>query len=581
MDSTTEFAQLQLRFVDQTQRRYEVIRPLVLFADRPATQRAQETGTHPDTVRTLHRRFRQQGMVGLLPGDIEVRRHARPGTIPDDVRQEIDRLKALYSGFPYRELARIIFCQCAYPLDDKTAKLLWEQSPVPTQQQLELWTYHTYPDRYQARLQVVKLYYQGWDKLSISRFLQVSRPTVDPWIARFEAEHFAGLMDKKRGPKGPPRKVWFPRMVQVYHLQKGHPDAGEFRIWSLLAQPDISVRTVGRIMALNQLVYDDIPHVPKPGPKPLPQRHPYKAQYRHEYWCIEGRQMDCALDGVKWWSLLILEGYSRTILAGAMAPTETTWAALMVLYTACVRYGAPTYLVSDSGGAYTSDMFEAVCTRLEIDHKTIVSTQGQSYLNWIETHLDIQRRLSDYQFSLARTPSDLEQRHQAFIQLYNTTAHQGLLADQRLPPIPVEILGEAQGRRYPQEVLTEQFAYALFPRTTNRYGCVTLHSYHFYVESGVPQTQVLLWVYDEHLRAVLDNVVLAAYHCRYDGRARKVRDIHDGVFYPTRFASPQGALIPLTPQESLVIYRPPTQRRRTRQALATRQLVLFELVRTG
>jgi len=39
--------------------------------DRPATQRAQETGTHHDTVRTLHRRFRQQGMLGLLPGNIE------------------------------------------------------------------------------------------------------------------------------------------------------------------------------------------------------------------------------------------------------------------------------------------------------------------------------------------------------------------------------------------------------------------------------------------------------------------------------------------------------------------------------
>ena len=52
-----------------------------------------------------------------------------------------------------------------------------------------------------------------------------------------------------------------------------------------------------------------------------PQPHPYKAQYRHEYWFIDGRQMDFALDGVKWWSILILEGYSRTILAGAIAPT--------------------------------------------------------------------------------------------------------------------------------------------------------------------------------------------------------------------------------------------------------------------
>ena len=377
MDSATACAQLQLRLVEQTQWRYEVIRPLVLFADRTAAQRAQETAPHPATVRTLHRRFRQQGMVGLLPSDVEVIQRGRAGAVPDDVRQEIDRLKALYSGFHYRELARLIFCKCAYPLDDKPAKLLWQQSPVPTQQQLELWTYQTHPDRYQARLQVIKLSYQGWDKLSISRFLQGSRPTVDPWIRRFEAEHFAGLMDKKRGPKAPPRKIWFPRMVQVYHLQKAHPDAGEFRIWSLLGQPDISVRTVGRIMALNKLVYDDIPHVPQRGRKAPPQPHPCKAQYRHEYWFIDGRQMDFALDGVKWWSILILEGDSRTILAGAMAPTEATWAALMVLSTVCLRYGAPTSLVSDSGGAYTSDACEAVCTRLEIDHKTIVSTQGQ------------------------------------------------------------------------------------------------------------------------------------------------------------------------------------------------------------
>src|SRR5207302_8537860 len=93
----------------------------------------------------------------------------------------------------------------------------------------------------------------------------------------------AGLIDKKRGPKEPPRKVWLPRMVQVYHLQKAHPDAGEFRIWSLLAQPDISARTVGRIMALHKLVYDDIPHVPQRGHKPPPQPHPYKAQYRVVY----------------------------------------------------------------------------------------------------------------------------------------------------------------------------------------------------------------------------------------------------------------------------------------------------------
>jgi transposase len=194
-----------------------------------------------------------------------------------------------------------------------------------------LGNYHTHPDRSQARLQVVKLSYQGWEKRRISQWLHVSRPTVNAWMARFEAAHVAGLRDRTRGPKEPPRKVWLPRMVQVYHLQKAHPDAGACRIWSLLAQPDISVRTVGRIMALNKLVYDDIPHVPKQGVKRAPGPHPYQASHRHQYWFIDGRRMDVAVDAVRWWSILILEGYSRTILAGALAPTEATWAALMVL----------------------------------------------------------------------------------------------------------------------------------------------------------------------------------------------------------------------------------------------------------
>ena len=124
------------------------------------------------------------------------------------------------------------------------------------------------------------------------------------------------------------------------------------------------------------------------------------------------------MDGVKWWRILLLEGYSRTILAGALAPTEATWAALMVLYTACLRYGVPDTLISDSGGAYTSNEFEAVCTRLQLQHKPIESSKGESYKNLVETHFNIQRRLYDYQFSLTHTPAELERRHQAFIQTY-------------------------------------------------------------------------------------------------------------------------------------------------------------------
>jgi transposase InsO family protein len=206
------------------------------------------------------------------------------------------------------------------------------------------------------------------------------------------------------------------------------------------------VRTVGRMMALNRLVYDDIPHVPTRGVPKAPGPPPYKARYRHQAWFIDGRPMDLALAGVQWWSSVMLAGSSRTMLVGAVAPTEATGVALRVLYAACRPYGVPADVVSDRGGASTANAFAAVCTRLQIRHETIVRTQGESSLNWMETHFNMQRRLYDDQFSLARTPAALAERHQACLQTSNTTAHQGLLQDRRLPPIPVTVLGTAQGR---------------------------------------------------------------------------------------------------------------------------------------
>jgi hypothetical protein len=173
------------------------------------------------------------------------------------------------------------------------------------------------------------------------------------------------------------------------------------------------------------------------------------------------------------------------------------------------------------------------------------------------------------------TPVAFEQAHQTFMATYNTTAHQGLLNNQFNPPIPLQVLGEAKCRLYSAEELNRLFAHDLFPRTTNTYGCVTLHHYHFYVEQGLPTTPVLLWLSGDRLRAVFDHVVVAEYRCHYDWRRRHVTNIRDGVCYLTRYASSQGALIPITPQESRVLYRPPSGSRRRPQTFPTQQLLLF------
>jgi hypothetical protein len=133
MEPMSDYAQLQLHFVDRVQQRYEVIRPIVLLGNRTAAQRAEETHLHPETVRDLARRFRHQGMLGLFPEQTEIVIPSRGKSVPEDVVEELARLKALYHGFGYRELARIIWHKTQYRIDDKTIKKLWQQSPTPKQ----------------------------------------------------------------------------------------------------------------------------------------------------------------------------------------------------------------------------------------------------------------------------------------------------------------------------------------------------------------------------------------------------------------------------------------------------------------
>ena len=89
---------------------------------------------------------------------------------------------------------------------------------------------------------------------------------------------------------------------------------------------------------------------------------------------------------------------------------------------------------------------------------------------------------------------------------------------------------------------------------------------------------MLLWVYGDRLRAEFENVVLAEYHCRYDWKEHRVKDVRNPVLYQTPFASPQQRLIPLNEQVCITAeYRPLTLCQR-RCYNSEWQLVLFELV---
>jgi hypothetical protein len=107
-------------------------------------------------------------MVGLLPEDVAVTVRARGPRVPEVVRQEMDRLKALYDGFHSRELAGLLFSTCGVSIAPKTVKALWQARAVSCPGHLGRWDDQAQPDRHRARMQVIQRDDHGWNTGSMS-----------------------------------------------------------------------------------------------------------------------------------------------------------------------------------------------------------------------------------------------------------------------------------------------------------------------------------------------------------------------------------------------------------------------------
>ena len=204
MTARLDFAQLQLHFVDQMQWRYELIRPLVLLAEGTPTRRAVETHTHPDTVRTFTRRFR--------PG------HARPvaqryrsaptraGAARARGRAPRGGSPALYAGFHYHELAPDLVLHVCATHPSQYRETVVGQSPVVASSSRPVGLSRRNQTGIKARLQVIKLYYQGWDKVSISQFYGCHARL---WIggSRVVRPNICRAHGPQTGPRGPAEAV--------------------------------------------------------------------------------------------------------------------------------------------------------------------------------------------------------------------------------------------------------------------------------------------------------------------------------------------------------------------------------------
>lgn len=577
MSRTEDFVQLKLKFVDDVQERYESIRPIVLFEDVSIEKRAAEIRSNTQTIRKRIKRFKKFGMLGLFDFRHFPER-VKKWDVPQDVINEIFNLLSIYPNFKPGEIARIVFRKLGYKLSSYKVETIIEENPFPLQYQLP----QIPSDPYQMRIEVVKLFYQGWKVKTISKFFGKSRQYIYDLIHSFEKENFAGLITKSKTPREPCRKIFLPIISRVYQLQKENPSLGRFRIWALLKKKlqedgiflQISKCSVGRIIALNKKLYPELNKLNEFRDNKV-KKMPFKAKHRHQYWFIDIRYLAKIDD--KWvYSLCVLEGFSRTILSGMVSPFQDLWAILMVLYTAILRFGIPDTIVSDNGAVFTSDTFQYICRRLNIRHEPI--EKGKPWENLIEAFFGIQARMMDYKIKDVKNLEGVKRIHERFLHDYNTTDHWALQGRRDKRTVPTEVLSWVKGREISEKELHKVFYQYMFPRKTNLYGFIRLHNFYFYVEDGLPKSQVCVWIYQNNLKVEHQNEILIEYPCIYEEKKRKLTElINEPKFYQSKFSSKQLKLFEFGKFKIKRLER--RKRRKPKETISTvQQLILFEKV---
>jgi len=413
-----DFAQYKLQFVDYIQHDYEVIRPIVLFAETIA-ERSRQTGIERTSVGDKARRFVMEGMLGLV--DHRVGQAGRKGHVyPEAVAAYMLYVKQLYPPIHDREVVRILQRKFGYHTNHHTVHRFFARHALPVQLELQMPVFAAFAEAYQARWTVVRMWYEGWNKQSIAGCLQLSRAHVYTILDAFARDGFAGLEEQRtRPPQHPGNQLTLPFLKEVLDIQREYPRAGRFRVHGILEtrreEAPPSEATVGRAMALNRQFHG------APGPwasaqdeapsDTIPKHLPYRPRYRHHMWFIDIRYL-VRLDGGWVYSLCMLEGYSRKILAGMASPHQDLTAVLQLLFAALAEYGCPAMVISDHGAVFRAHDYTAILRALEIE-PTYIELR-KPWQNLIEAQFKVQLRLADFKFEHAQTLEEIQTLHAAY-----------------------------------------------------------------------------------------------------------------------------------------------------------------------
>jgi transposase len=566
--------QLPLSFDDvpvtcPVQERYHAIAPCLAGAVSP-TQRARVLNISYATVTRWLRDFRERGMPGLF----HPTQFPREPYTPERIVVLLIYFKCCAPKASDRELARVVTSTMGHRLHNETVRDLLDR--------YFFWRYPDFRDRvsypvpaepHARRLEMVRLHDQGFTEKTIATLLACSPRTVFKWLRRHREEGDQGVEEQSRVRHTPSRKVYFGTIHATLELQHKFGYAGAFRIKGYLERDYgivVSEATVKRVMRMNRRVHL-APSRPAPAVRdsregPPVSHHPFQHTY------IDIRYLDAKPEGVQLYSTLLLEGLSRTILAGSLTRRQDLGVVLRLYYVALLEWGCWQEVISDHGSQFRSHAFVGANRRLGIAHT--MYERGHPWQNLIESQFGIQARLGEYGWERCRSVAAAVEFHRELIRDHNRLPHfaHRLRGDGKHAPL--EVLGTARGRQVEAADLHRAFSRKTWKRMTDARGFIRVNRWKIYVEQGLPRVPLQVSFWDGVLRAEYESQLVAEYRCRWDAHLQRPKAITSPTLYETAYRSRQVELFdPLWVRDP--IETEPAPRAAARLAAGGHQLRLY------
>jgi transposase len=599
---------------------YEEIRP-ILKRERTLPQHSRETGLNYWRLWRHLRRFRHEGLLGL----IDQRKLPHPWgktsieeLLPRHIQQHLVQL-AIAHPFTDRELARIVQEAYHVSVDHRGIRrvLEWhhlspevlkhrrqkaQQAPLPAlppDQQLALpfesttlaqrlaqalgpahllvrfRTYREYPTEEQARWRIIELLEVGFRPRRVAKLLDIQPAVVYHWKRRFDAAGLLGLTTRPR--TGTPITVRVPVQVimEVFQLLDNNPLLGHYRV--KMALDSLGYRyghmTIWEMVAL----YKQAHLTPPRAKRPLnPDERPQQASAPHQVWFADIRYL-VKIDGHWLYSILLFDGYSRAIVGAGCFDRQNLSRVVQVCRQAIAEWGAPDAVVSDNAGVFLA--LSPCLQQLGIRWSPIA--RGHPWQNLAEGGFGIQRRMLDA-YVMGGTDRELVYRqHAQFVQDYQFWghwAHKRTDAQGRIYYLsPEVILGNARGRTVEPARLRRVFRLRQLTRLVRPQGQIRLHNFGLYVDHGLSGQTVEVLMYDEAMRIEQAEHLLVSYPCVYDTRQRRITAVDETGRQHYR----QARMIQLmlwALELARTVWRMPRYRRtsRLRRTLSAPQMDLFD-----